>query len=243
MNRELEYYCISHVGMVRSINQDNYICNGIYNKHPIIANYSYLHGVCTPSNVLFGVFDGMGGEEYGEIASRIAAECAQRFSICNPLEDLNDLCLLTNEKICRYVASNGLSSMGTTAAYVYFCDSQMYICNIGDTAIYRFHNGILEKISMDHIQYVKGFSKPLLSQNLGIIPSDFLIQPYCGVQENVQENDIYIICSDGLTDMLSEHDIVKEINTVAFCVLAKNLLAKALDYGGLDNITVLICKT
>ena len=77
MHYEIQYSCISHIGKVRAINQDNFICNGSYLKLDNTDNGFSTSGYVTSKKpTLFGIYDGMGGEECGEIASYIASKAA-----------------------------------------------------------------------------------------------------------------------------------------------------------------------
>lgn len=192
MNYNILYSCVSHVGKIRRINQDNIICggfymqmNGEYNKFPLCGEVSSK----TPS--VFGVFDGMGGEEHGEIASYIAAKNAASL---NPGNDavaaLSRFCNKTNKDICDYTNDNGISAMGTTAAMLCFTSKGITLCNIGDSRIFRFCKGILEQISTDHVATAAYGVKPPLSQNLGIPPTELIIEPYFA-QGAYNDGDIY----------------------------------------------------
>lgn len=190
---------------------------------------------------IVGVFDGMGGEERGEMASLITANTASQTLIGKePAKDLAAFCIKANERICTFAANNGISSMGTTAAALVFSRKKVFLCNIGDSKIFRFSHGALEQISFDHLAPSAHGVKPPLSQSLGIPPSEFAIEPYFAQGECV-DNDMYLICSDGLTDMLSSDEISVILRTTAFEDTVAKLMQQALDRGGKDNITIILC--
>ena len=185
----------------------------------------------------------MGGEECGEIASYLAAKEASNLSITNDLiSALKEFCQSANTEICAYAAENEISAMGTTAAILAFSPSGIALCNIGDSKIFRFSGCILEQISKDHIAVSAFGVKPPLSQNLGIPPTELEIDPYLA-QGTYNDGDIYLICSDGLTDMVTTKEVEailitsKDINEAT-----KSLLETALIHGGRDNITIILCK-
>lgn len=240
MHYEIFYSCVSHIGNVRSINQDNFICNGAYMRAGDSEIVYPLNGtVFTKTPVLFGIFDGMGGEECGEIASYIAAREASVISIKNDeVLTLTDYCEHSNTKICEYAENNSVSAMGTTAAMLLCSKNKITLCNIGDSKIFRFADGELEQISKDHIVISAFGTKPPLSQNLGIPPDQLLIEPYLS-QGKYKNGDKYLICSDGLTDMLTLDEIKELLSNQHIKDTATSLVNKALKNGGKDNVTVI----
>lgn len=237
------YSCVSHVGNVRSLNQDNFICN----KHYMETNETTIEfplcGVKSSKEVsVFGVFDGMGGEEFGEIASYIAAKNASILEMGKDVViDLSQFCQKVNTDICDYTNENEVSAMGTTAAILAFTRNGITLCNIGDSKIFRFCDGVLEQISKDHVAVAAFGVKPSLLQNLGIPPNEMLIDPYLA-KGSYKDGDVYLICSDGLTDMVSTKEITSILATNPIENANIKLLEKALSNGGRDNITIILCK-
>ncbi len=243
MYYKIHYSCLSHIGNVRSVNQDNFICDGHYVESDGTTIEFPMCGIKTSKETsVFGIFDGMGGEECGEIASYIAAKCAASFLVGkNALADLSQFCHKANSDICGYAEENGISSMGTTAAMLAFTNKHVVLCNIGDSKIFRFSDGILEQISKDHVAISAFGVKPPLSQNLGIPPSELLIDPYLA-QGPYNDGDVYLICSDGLTDMVSVEEITEVLISKTIEEAITSLLDKALENGGKDNTTIILCK-
>ena len=191
---------------------------------------------------VFGVFDGMGGEECGEIASYIASKAASSIVIGKEATaDLSQFCQKANNDICDYATLHEVSSMGTTAAILAFTEKEVVLCNIGDSKIFRLCNGTLEQISMDHVAVAAFGVKPPLSQNLGIPPNELVIDPYLA-RGPYNDGDIYMICSDGLTDMVSVDEITEVLISKPSEEAITLLLEKALANGGKDNITIILCK-
>lgn len=243
LDYKIHYYCWSHVGKCRSMNQDNFICAGKFMDGNDESLTFPLAGYLTCGHpTLIGIFDGMGGEDCGEVASLLAAESALGVSIGEkPAEDLLKFCKDANERICQYATENGLSAMGTTAALLAFTDSEITLCNIGDSKIFRFANKKLEQISVDHYAVAAYGRKPPLSQNLGIPPSEMVIVPH--VAKGYYNNgDIYLLCSDGLTDMVTTADITKILVETDLDEAANKLIDASLENGGKDNITIILCK-
>ncbi|MCL2227811.1 MAG: protein phosphatase 2C domain-containing protein [Oscillospiraceae bacterium] len=194
----------------------------------------------------FAVFDGMGGEQQGEVAAFIAANSFDAIYAEGRKHDtkqfLLDACADMNKAICAHAKERRLRSSGSTAAILMFGKKDIYICNIGDSRIYQFSDNALTQISHDHSENSVKDRKPPLTQNLGIPETDFVIAPYVakGIFANM---DKYLICSDGLTDMISEEEITKTIAANSGIMkIAEALMKKALKAGGHDNITLILCE-
>ena len=243
MHYKIHYSCLSHIGNIRSMNQDNFICDGRYMDMGDMPIEFPLCGTKTSKEIsVFGVFDGMGGEECGEIASYIASKAASSIVIGKEATaDLSQFCQKANNDICDYATLHEVSSMGTTAAILAFTEKEVVLCNIGDSKIFRLCNGTLEQISMDHVAVAAFGVKPPLSQNLGIPPNELVIDPYLA-RGPYNDGDIYMICSDGLTDMVSVDEITEVLISKPSEEAITLLLEKALANGGKDNITIILCK-
>lgn len=241
MRFKVRYSCTSHIGKCRKINQDNYLCGGKFAELDDKRTYPLTGSFSVSTGELLGVFDGMGGEMCGEQAAYIAAkEAAQTQITSSPAETLYEFCKKANDLICNYADENQIVSMGTTAAIIAFDRNEITLCNIGDSKILRFSDGTLKQISKDHLAESVYGVKPQLFQNLGIPTSEMIIEPYfaCG---KYHEGDIYLICSDGLTDMLTNEAIAEILRENSFDEVSRLLLEKALENGGKDNITFILC--
>lgn len=242
MRYDIYYSCVTHIGHRRYTNQDNFICNGKYAIPEQNDVFPLVGSVSSEIPSVFGVFDGMGGEECGEIAAYIAAKNASQLEVGKDLlSDLEYFCRKTNHDICNWVKDHKLSAMGTTAAILSFAPNGVFLCNIGDSKIFRFCDGTLTQISTDHVSIAPFGVKPPLSQSLGIPPAEFLIEPYLA-EGFYRDKDIYLICSDGLTDMVSREEITQILRTQDIERASAVLLDTALSRGGLDNITFILCK-
>lgn len=243
MHYKIHYSCLSHIGNVRSINQDNFICDGRYMGIDDTPIEFPLCGTKTSKDIsAFGIFDGMGGEECGEIASYIASKTASTIEIGKEVTaDLSRFCHKANAEICDYATLHEVSAMGTTAAMLVFAEKEVVLCNIGDSKIFRLCDGSLEQISKDHVAVSAFGVKPPLSQNLGIPPNELVIDPYLA-RGAYNDGDVYLICSDGLTDMVSVAEITEMLISKPIEEAITLLLDKALANGGKDNTTIILCK-
>lgn len=243
MSYKINYYCASKIGNCRRTNQDNFICDRVYLDCYNMGTEKTICGTFDSKNTsVFGVFDGMGGEEQGEMAAYIAAKKLADFVFDKePEQGFVEYSRLANKEICTYIEQHSLTSMGTTSAILSFSKAKIYLCNIGDSKIFRFSDGVLRQISYDHVSVSAYGTKPPLSQNLGIPENELIISPYISSCD-YRNNDIYLICSDGLTDMVSVADIEQTLKNTAENKTADVLVQKALNIGGKDNITlILLC--
>lgn len=239
----IKFSCYTHIGKCRSMNQDNFVCDGICRRQENdTLNYPINGIVPVSTRPVFGIFDGMGGQMCGEVAAYIAAESATHIhNVNNPIITLQTFCREANERICAYAKSHEISSMGTTAAILLFTANEVIVCNIGDSKIYCYSKEKMVQISEDHVIFQVSGKKSPLSQNLGIPEEEMQIEPYI-VSGNVNDEDVFLISSDGLTDMVTEEKIKELMKNSQFEEIAGKLIKEALENGGRDNITVIVCK-
>ncbi len=244
----IEYCGVSNIGKYRKANQDNMVLLKYHMETEKNEAIGPIQGeVCPGKAALFAVFDGMGGEERGEMASYIAAHWMVHRKEWTGKEwvgdgkDLTPFCLEANKTICRYAETNQVHSMGTTAAILKFGTKQIWLCNVGDSRIYRFAGDRLQQISHDHVDIAFYGRKPPLSQNLGIPEEEFIIEPF-EASGSYEEGDRYLICSDGLTDMVTEEEIAQTLAADPTSGAVNTLLQLALDHGGRDNCTIILCR-
>ena len=186
MKYVISYACVSDRGRARRINQDNFICRGVYMEPPDGGVAFPLTGKTEPSG--------------RAAASLIAAKNASKLTLgADAAADMIDFCKRTNDDICRFADEHGVASTGTTAAMLAFTDKCVTVCNIGDSRVYRLAGGELAQISTDHVINAAPGRKPPLSQNLGIPKTEMKIEPYAA-RGAYGDGDVYVICSDGLTD-------------------------------------------
>lgn len=240
---QINYACATDVGRVRSVNQDNYICNGRFAPSDGTEGKAFFTGSALLGKpMLFGAFDGVGGEERGEVAAYIAALSASEARFYgDAVSALRKYCIEANERICRYAKESSVAAMGTTAALLLFRRRSISLCNIGDSRIYRYSGGELKQISKDHAVAAPHGRKPLLYQSLGIPAEQMLIEPYFS-QGSCAAGDRYLICSDGLSDMLTAQEIGAALMEKSVDIAAERLMKGALENGGRDNITLILLE-
>lgn len=241
MQQIIHYFYTSNVGRCRKTNQDNFYCNGVSMPAENEGTEGVISGEIRPTQKpVFAIFDGMGGEEHGEMAAFLATDELKKYPFQNGMEqDYFDFCRKANHRICEYTLENNISSMGTTAAMLRFTKEESGICNIGDSKIFLHSEGTLTQLSYDHVGIAVYGRKPPLTQNLGIPEDEMLIDPYVAIG-SYKVGDVYLLCSDGLTDMVTVSRIEEILNQHKGRAAAELLLSEALENGGKDNVTFLL---
>lgn len=244
-------YARTDKGKVRPINEDNFCIDRYFKAQEADADARMFEG---KKDTLVGVFDGIGGEENGEVASFIAAKTLARFDSHVPEEDWNIPVNEMNHRINEYAKRNHPCNMGSTAAMVWIRKGIAEICNLGDSPIYLYSGGKLRKISKDHTELQRaidmnltdmnfgnsGIQKNRLTKYLGIHSPE--LNPHVVVDIELHDGDVILLCSDGLTSMVPDEEIEQMMGGQDCKVIVDSLLEKALDNGGKDNTTIIaIC--
>lgn len=254
---KVQSVALTHVGNARRENQDNVFFKRVFfGPNDSIRDYRDA-SYSTSLNVdVVAVFDGMGGEKDGSVAAALAAVTLSELyeSQKSYLTDINhavhfiqEYVRMANANVCDFMSSiQGRS--GTTVALLLVIDGHVVCANLGDSRIYLYRNQSLSQISMDHtelqvaikagIDFKRG--KGRLVQHLGIFESELIVEPYIKVVK-VDVNDRFIVCSDGLTDMIPD-DILEGYFQLELSEdrLANILLNTSLESGGKDNISIII---
>ena len=244
--RHIEYAAASHKGLIREQNQDNLWCDGVF----LECKNDGLPNIITSragmdSCPVFALFDGLGGEVAGEHAAWLAARtfddsASERFEK-EGSDFLFNAFDLMNDSICGYADSHHIGHMGTTAAALLFVDGVAIACNLGDSRVYLYRDRSLHCLSVDHVSNSIQAGKRCLTQYLGIRRDLFCIEPAMK-KLDIDAQDCFLLCSDGLTDMLSELEIEAVLaRSEQPARVVKDLLEGALASGGADNITIIVC--
>jgi protein phosphatase len=202
---------------------------------------------------LFAVADGMGGAQAGEIASKLAAaalEDTDSGAMSGP-ERVTTLIQEANRRVHeRASADPSTSGMGTTMTVALVEGTSVTFGHVGDSRAYRYRNGTIEQITEDHSlvnELVK--SGKLSAEEADTHPQRSVITRAVGTDPDVDvdsftieadEGDVFLICSDGLTDMVRDADILEVLERFHEDLdrVTKSLVSAANRGGGEDNITV-----
>jgi len=238
----IEYACICSVGKVRRNNEDNFYCDGQIRRDIDSNAEVVLSGaVSSDTNELFAVFDGMGGEACGEIASFVAASHSELFARDRGEyeEYLYELAEMLNEKVLEETQARSLVLMGTTAAMIQFAQDDVYVLNAGDSRIYKLTSHELRRISQDHI--VPAYGGKAITKFIGM-PEGHALAPYIA-SGKYKSGELYLLCTDGVTDMLSDSELEEILDTKRpVSELCRSIVDAALAKGGVDNTTAIILK-
>ena len=236
------YSCVCHRGKVRNINQDNIVCDCkcLPPGHDDILLQDQR--TITPEEpFLVAVFDGMGGESHGEMASWIAADTFHNWDLQRGEQSLIEGCLEGNRRIVRFGKKQRLKTCGTTAAMLLFDYAGIIQCNIGNSRIYRIRDKELQLLSETDVYPAGRRRKTFLLQYLGIPEEEMLVQPHT-LRYPAENGDIFLVCSDGLTDMVTERNIVTIIRSSGLDMAGEALLQNAMNAGSMDNITFFLAQ-
>lgn len=246
-NSVLEAAYVTHVGMIRMVNQDFF-------------SASIEEG-------LFALADGMGGHNAGEVASKLAVETVRE----ELLRDSDVSGIDVTENLLRVgqavEAANAtvfessherqeLKGMGTTIVVAMFRGSQVFFAHVGDSRLYRYRDGRLSCLTRDHslIQEVvdhgifhnkaeareAGVGDNVLTRSLGLAEA---VNVDVG-ETDVRPGDLYLLCSDGLSNYVDDKEISKllAMRDESLQMRVDYLLEHSLEAGGRDNISLILVR-
>lgn len=250
-NCKIRFSGVTDVGRVRDHNEDNFF---IAQDMPLAA-----------------VSDGMGGHASGEVASQITVDTLRRYYTDThetgaetwpfPMPSLHverDRMTVSVKLANTIIYDTGKrdpskKGMGCTADVIYFSQGRFFIGHVGDSRVYRIRGTQIQLLTEDHsllndYKRMKAMSgeetenfphKNVVVRALGLAPHvfvDILVEEY-------QQGDLYLLCSDGLTDMLEDAAILATIMRFqSIDTASQTLVQQANEAGGVDNITALVVR-
>ena len=244
---------LTHVGLERKNNEDSFR----------IAADAGLYLVC----------DGMGGHASGEIASQIAADVMVRFValeqhrpdfrwpeevLAHEIEELRTLDtavrLANGSVFAGALANPAHKGMGTTIVGVLAGPQRLGLVHVGDSRIYRLRGSALEQLTEDHSllnHYIR--SRPMSAEQIRQFVGKNVIVRAVGLRDEVEPDvqeqdycagDLYLLCSDGLTDMVTDEVLERELiaGRDDLATASQRLIDLALEGGGKDNVTLVLLR-
>jgi serine/threonine protein phosphatase PrpC len=241
----LDYALKTHAGQVRPLNED-----------AVGAD---------PESGLFILADGLGGYNAGEIASTMAVStllaelpaeldtARQNLSGFDPQRVLRESLIAMNSTIFRAALnSSAFEGMATTIVVAWLLGDRLWVAHTGDSRLYRLRGGQLEQLTRDH-----SFSQELLDAGMvteeeaRLLPAKNLVTRALGASAEVdpevrdyalQAGDLVMMCSDGLTEMISFAEIGAQLSSFDGDVqeVARRLVDMANEAGGRDNVSVVV---
>lgn len=237
--------CLKHasgtdIGKKRTENQDRY-------GEVIADNYKF-----------FVVADGMGGVEGGALAAQTTVDIIK--SKCGNLDKITSREIVSaigeaNETIFQLSLTGGhTSGMGTTLVGLCYTDNRVYIVNVGDSRAYRIRSGKTMQLTVDHTLVNELLKAGLITESqVKDHPVSHMLTRSLGPSAVVEidcfldepgpiENDIYLLCSDGLYNLVSDQEIGRIVSENTLEDAVKKLTDLANKRGGVDNITITLIK-
>lgn len=242
---KLDIYGLTDEGLVRDHNED---CISWF-----------------PEKGLAILADGMGGHNAGEVASELAVT-----SITDALEEIlspeiKDVCdldfkevvheavIFANDEINQHAKLHPeCTGMGTTIVMTLFHGNSVILASVGDSRIYRFRKGELKQVTTDHSlvqemidngymseeEAIKSTNRNLITRALGI-SEDVKVDV---TQNDIEKDDIYLLCSDGLSDMINDEEIFSALVKFRQDLkrASEELVKLAKEHGGHDNVSVIL---
>jgi PPM family protein phosphatase len=224
-------------GMVRSANQDSHYVD--------------------PAGRFSIVADGMGGHAGGEEASQIAIKTIKEYIDRNWNDTveisqlLEESLLAANQAIVEDQVSNPQrADMGTTAVLILFQGDQVWAAHVGDSRLYRFRDDVLTQITEDDTWVARAMKmNQLTADEARIHPLRHVLSHCLGRRDlrqvnirtiDIKAGDLVLLCSDGLTEEVSDEEMATYLQSKSLEELPKTLVEAAKNNGGSDNITVVL---
>lgn len=226
----------THVGRVRKANEDSFIVK--------------------PEVGLWAVADGVGGHEAGQLASQTVTTVLATIGPAVSSEDqsarFHERVLRANDRIREISAERGGAMMGTTVAAMLIFDRRFNCVWAGDSRVYRIRKGAIEQISRDHSEVQElidqGLLKPeeartwprrnVITRAVGIFDDPGLET----VEGEIEPDDVFVVCSDGLTGHLSDEDIVRTMASRRAQDACDALIETTLERGASDNVSIIVIR-
>ncbi len=253
---------ITHPGMSGKNNEDNYAVSA----HQISKSDS------TPSVLAVladGVGGHQAGEVASEIATETISKIVLNSDASNPLEILEHAFVQANQNVAdQSSTTDQRQGMGSTCACVWIINDRLYIASVGDSRIYFIRNGVIRQVTTDHtwvqeaiehgiiqpdqarnhprahvIRRYLGSKKPIEPDfRLRLLPNETDAQALANQGMKLVPGDQLLLCSDGLTDLVAESEIVEKLQDNGMEPAIQSLVELANNRGGHDNITIVVLK-
>lgn len=242
----MEFLGLTHKGMVRDNNEDSFAC--------------FPDGLGKLPNLAV-IADGMGGHQAGEVASRLAIEFFVEYVNNCDSKELDDyLYVLTegvgyaNNKVFEAsLFDQGLFGMGTTFTACVAFEGRLYIAHVGDSRLYCLNGTSMKLLTTDHTYTSEMVRAGLISCEEALThPRRHALTKALGIDRKVEvdgyletfnEGNLILMCSDGLTEMINDDEILQITkDSSGLSDMAQALISRANNKGGIDNITVILAK-
>ena len=249
----MEYYAKTDIGKKYDHNEDFYVLPEANEKYGI-KNIDVKN-----KGMLFILCDGMGGGNAGEVVSELTASWimkeyyANEEMADNPKEKLKEIINSVNERIKKLSKEHEVyKGWGTTLVATLIIKNTAYVLSVGDSRLYLYGNKELIQITEDQSEVWEIYKKGIITkEEMRKHPHKHILNTVIGMEGelkineyelNLEKDNILLMCSDGLTDMLTDKEIAERINRRSLKKTAEKLVKQANRTGGRDNITVILIK-
>ncbi len=231
------------------------------NEDSVISILPEDQQVMASKGVLFVVADGMGGHARGEVASQLAVNTIRDVYYQQESDDLATSLRLAMEQVNARIYNKNMSEspqpepdkmMGTTCVAAVVQGDTLYVANVGDSRAYIVRNGQAQQISLDHSVVAKQLREGLITKEQAINhPERNKIYRCLGVHdvvevdtftEKVQAGDLLLLCTDGLSELVAEEEVVGIVQQYEPQESVQRLIERANEMGGRDNITAVVAR-
>lgn len=261
MSIRIEVAVLSDKGRIRENNEDNFFFNGKYMQREQADKGGLFQEKSAEEHQLYAVCDGMGGAEAGEEASLSAVT-----SLCELLSRGDDgfeakgilgFVQMASDRIYTESQQRGGARSGCTIASVLVDDGYVRLLHVGDSRVYLLRGGQLARMTKDHSEVQRMVELNLISeaearthpkrnvinQYMGMPPTEVILSPSLTEPEPLQKGDTFLLCSDGVTDMVEDARIGELMkSTQSATEMCKKLVGEALRNGGKDNVTAMCLR-
>jgi len=254
----IEVAARSHPGLIRENNEDNFFMCGVSMRADECNSGGLFKAINENTHQLYAVCDGMGGLDQGEKASLLTVSDFDRLLPLGLRALPNELQRYINEiSASLQSSSGGATSAGCTMTLIYMKNDRFITANIGDSRIYLKRKTLpLSLLTEDHSQAVWYMHHGILTpEEAETHESRNTLRRYIGAPDqegkrpdiskvaHMKRDDIFLLCTDGLSNMLSVSDLNAELSTDKSCAdICRSLVTLALNHGADDNITALVLR-
>ncbi len=248
----IEITYITNKGLQRQKNEDAILVDDLIIQEdnmeiPMSIKYNN-------ESLILSVADGLGGHGYGEVASRLTLEVILNYKPTNESE-ITSVLRQAHHKLINYATSNPqYFGFGTCIAGVIINGNDITIFNVGDCRVYKYSNKKLQKLTRDHSYVQELIDKGIITDEESIYHPhrNIVLESIGGIMDyrfidvrtyrkTYEDNDIYMICSDGLFDMLQEDEMKACFSDdLQNCLL--NLFKRTFEKGAKDNVSIVLFR-
>lgn len=236
--------CINYIGRVRQSNEDCLCANEFYiAPEEMNSNIScFQERDCRKA--FYAVFDGVGADLHGEIASCTAAQFFSShrqhlFQACTKPDEMTAFYRQANAAVCS--AAKGSC---TTAAVLCLLESQAFVSNIGDSQAFLYRSGILRELTVRHNGPSLGNRRSnIITRYFGGHERERRFVPALSPSFPLEHDDLFILCSDGITDLVDEQTLqMILLQNKSENKMASDIVNCAACAGGTDNATIIVIR-